>query len=124
MPAQQTDLLRFDHFTASAGIETHEPKEGFLPMVQIRNDTHAVTFFFRDDGAYDGFSASILDGTVLDVADRVLVIRTEPRTPFDPEQLRKKLKAARANTVLIITDGTTIEALDEEQMRAAGWVRA
>lgn len=52
-----TDLLRFDAFIAGAGIDARDLAiGGFLPAVQIKADNYYVTFFFTDDGTFDGIN--------------------------------------------------------------------
>lgn len=67
---------------------------------------------------------------ILDVhSGSVIVLRSgedaETATRF-AQQLRKVLYARNIDevTILVTSDATQLEALDEEMMRSAGWVKA
>lgn len=62
--------------------------------------------------------------TLPDVDGKVAVVRRAD-TPADEENaLTQVLFDAGATCVLVLNEDATIEALDDEQMRAHGWVRA
>lgn len=65
------------------------------------------------------------DQQVLNVHGKVVVLRSSRTGSLAGiDATARALREAGADLVLIISDDTTIEALDEDLMRAAGWVRA
>lgn len=61
--------------------------------------------------------------SVLDATGKVLVLTTTD-DEFDQAQVDELLRGSRASLLLVLRPGETVDALDEDQMRENGWVRA